>query len=350
MSIAANREKYMWDGQDLSRYVRTTWMLNAQCSLELTTFKARVRFMPAQETASFTETARQRNVFARHSWENNFYIQRIGELSNTTVIEVLRPGDPDDMIPEAQAVAVLLERLTVLSSTFILSRPDLHRLLAITQDRSSSIDFTFGRQFFYLRSTSRPVSIAKGIVINDRFVRRFERCGFPQLLAVCTSNKEIARRLEIATRWLFESRQEPLMPAAVVKTAIALEALLIANESEPLTRALSERAAFILSRDTETRHAISRNVRKFYATRSAVVHGSRRQTINLSPGLLDGMDRLILLLCLMIAANITGWHSMEALTAWCEDQKWGSPAVNVIQPFPCKYLNGAIRLFNHVSG
>ena len=39
------------------------------------------------------------------------------------------------------------------------------------------------------------------------------------------------------------------MPAAIVKTAIALEALLIAKESEPLTRSLSERAAFLLSHD-----------------------------------------------------------------------------------------------------
>ncbi len=339
----------MWDGQDLSRYVRTTWMLNAQCSLELPTLKARVRFLSAQETASLTETARRRNVFARHSWENNFYLQQIGELSNTTVIEVLRPGDPDDMISEAQAVAGLLERLTVLSSTFVLSRPDLHRLLAITPDRSSSIDITLGRQFYYLRSTARPAPIAKGIAIDDRFTRRFERCGFPQLLAVCTSGKEIAQRLEIASRWLFESRQEPSKPAAIVKTAIALEALLIANESEPLTRALSERAAFLLSRDAATRRAISRNVRKFYTARSSVVHGNRRRTSDISPELLEGMDRLILLLCLMIAANVADWSSMEALTSWCEDQKWGAPAVAIIQPFPGQYLTGALRLLDQAS-
>jgi Apea-like HEPN len=193
-----------------------------------------------------------------------------------------------------------------LSSTFVLSRPALHRLLAITSDCSSSVDFTFGRQCYYLRSTTRPAPIAKGIAIDDRFTRRFERCGFPQLLASCISGRELTRRLEISSRWLFESRQEPSMPAAIVKTAVALEALLIANESEPLTRALSERAAFLLSRDAVTRRAISRNVRKFYTARSAVVHGSRRRTSDLSPELLEGMDRLILLLCLMMAANVPG--------------------------------------------
>ena len=111
----------MWDVQDLSRYVRTTWMLNAQCNLELSAFKARVRFLSDQEAAGLAETARRRNVFARHSWENNFYIQQIFKLSNKTVIEVLRPGDPDDMLSDAQTVAGLLERLAVLSSTFALS-------------------------------------------------------------------------------------------------------------------------------------------------------------------------------------------------------------------------------------
>lgn len=325
-------------------------MLNAQSSLELPALKARVRFLTAQETTSLTESVRRRNVFARHSWEKNFYIQRIGELSNTTILEVLRPGDPDDMLLEAQATAGLLERFAVLSSTFAVSRPDFHRVLAIRPDRSSSVDFTFGRQFYYLRSTANPAPVAKGIAIDDRFKRRFDRCGFPNLLlVVCASKKEIARRLEIASRWLFESRQEPSMPAAIVKTAIALEALLIANESEPLTRALSERAAFLLSRDARTRRDISRNIRKFYTARSAVVHGSRRLK-SVSPKLLEGMDRLILLLCLKMAANIDGWSSMDALTGWLEDQKWGAHAAAVIQPFPGQYLNSVLRLFGQASG
>ena len=39
----------MWNRQDLSRYVRTTWMLNAQCNLEISPLKARVRFFCPQD-------------------------------------------------------------------------------------------------------------------------------------------------------------------------------------------------------------------------------------------------------------------------------------------------------------
>lgn len=340
----------MWDAPGHSRYVRTTWMLNAQCNLEVPALKARVRFLSAQEAERLAETARRRNVFARHSWENNFYIQRIGELSNKTVIEVLRPGDPDDMLSEAKSVAGLLERLAVLSSTFAFPRSNLHRLLAITPDRSSTVDVTFGREFYYLRSKTKRAPDSKGIFIDERFTRRFERCGFPQMMAVCTAGGDIARRLEIASRWLFESRQEPSMSAAVVKTAIALEALLIASDSEPLTRSLSERAAFLLSQDSETRRVINRNIRKFYTARSAVVHGGRRRTRDLSIQMLEGIDRIMLLLCLITAANVSSWSSMDKLTAWCEDQRWGASAGTITRPFSGRYLTNALQLFDRSSG
>lgn len=338
----------MWDRQDLSRYLRTTSMLSAHCNLELPSLQSRVRFMTVEETSKLSETARRRNVFARHSRENSFYIQRIRELSDSTVIEVLRPGDPDDMLAEAKAVADLLERLAVLSSTFTLRRADLHRALAIASDRTSSVDVTIGRNFYYLRSSARTVSAPKGVPIDGRFTRRFDRCGFLGLMAACRLNGDTARRLEAASLWLFESRREPSDPAAAVKSAIALEALLGANGSEPITRALSERAAFILSRDHIVRSTISRAVREFYGVRSAVVHGRRGHKITL-PVMLEGIDRAILLLCLTIAANLSSWPSTGALVTWCENQKWGAPATAVVRPFPGQYLAGALRLFGRAA-
>lgn len=339
-------EKHAWDTPELSRYVRTTWMLNAQCSLEVAALKARVRFLSGQEAELLTASARRRNVFARHSRENNFYIQRIGELSNTTVLEVLRPGDPDDMLSEAESVASQLERLAVLSSTFALQRPDLCRLLAITADRNSTVDVTFGRQFYYLRSKAKRAPEARGINIDNRFANRFERCGFPQMFAAITSDVDIARRLESASRWLFESRQESSLSAAIVKTAIALEALLIGSDSEPLSRSLSERAAYLLSQDPEIRRAISKNVKKFYAARSAVVHGGRRRKSDPSPKMMEGIDRLALLLCLTTAANMSSWSSIDDLIGWCENQKWGASSSTIARPFSGRYLNDALRQFD----
>lgn len=104
-----------------SRYIRTTWMLSAQMSLKFSDF-SKIRFFNDDEAKTLIELVRKRNVFARHSWENNFYLRRIQELANHTIIEVIRPGEPKDMDEEAERVAAILEHLVVLSSTLDLTR------------------------------------------------------------------------------------------------------------------------------------------------------------------------------------------------------------------------------------
>ena len=139
----------------LSRYIRSCWMLCAQSELQLSD-KTRIRLFPENEADQLAEITRKRNVFARHSWENSFYLQRIKALSNRTVIEVFRLGDPDDMINEAEQFAIALEKLAVLSTTFSMSRSELQRRLALSEYRRSEFDVTIGRDFNYLRSKSKP--------------------------------------------------------------------------------------------------------------------------------------------------------------------------------------------------
>ena len=328
----------------LSRYIRSCWMLCARSELQLPD-KTSIRLFPENEADQLAEVTRKRNVFARHSWENSFYLQRIKALSNRTVIEVLRPGEPDDMINEAEQFAIALEKLAVLSTTFSMSRPELHRRLALSEHRRSVFDITIGREFNYLRSKSKPERLVQGITIDERFCRRFERCGFPTLLSFCVTNNDIARRVRRAVDWLFESRLEPGLTAAVVKTSIALESLLIFSESESLSSSLSERTAFILSPNAETRRKVSRLVKNFYDIRSGVVHGNRKKAAMLTARLLDIVDRLVLMVCLIIASNSDKWSSQESLREWSESQRWGSPSTNVLISFPVMHLRNALTMY-----
>src|SRR5829696_3986092 len=100
--------------RDLSCYMRTTWMLSAQGALEIGDL-GRVRFFSKEEARVLAENVQRRNVFARHSWENDFYLRRIDELAEHTIIEIFRPGDPQDMAEEAEEVAGWLEKIAVLS-------------------------------------------------------------------------------------------------------------------------------------------------------------------------------------------------------------------------------------------
>jgi hypothetical protein len=134
------------------------------------------------------------------------------------------------------------------------------------------------------------------------------------------------------------------MSAAVVKTAIAMESLLVFDQSEPVAKSLSERAAFIVSPDPDIRRKVASLFKKFYDARSGVVHGGRRKATSLTPNLIEGMDRVALLVCLTIGANCALWDSTQTLLDWCEGQRWGTPDSKIKVPFPNAFLNQAIDL------
>ena len=196
----------------------------------------------------------------------------------------------------------------------------------------------------FLRSRARPAPVAQGVLIDERFCKRFSRCSFNTLPDYMQSRTDIAKRVSRSLDWLFDSRTEPRLEAAVVKTSIALESLLIFSESESLAQSLSERAAFVLSSNPDRRHLISRTLKRFYEARSGVVHGSQKKAKKLTPALLETVDRLAILLCLIIAANSRLWYSADALREWCEGQRWGDPSKEVQIPFPGSYLRNAIAL------
>ena len=326
-----------------SRYIRTTWSLNAEVPLEFSD-SSQVRFFSEIEAAKFAEEVRRRNVFARHSYENNFYLNRIAELGNRTIIEVYKPGDPDDTYEQAVEVAELMEKLAVLSTTLVLRKDAFLRKLGINSNVKPEVDFIVGSNMQFIRSRSQRASSVEGILVNKQFINRFSKTGFIDMFQYCQTQSDLAKRVRMSADWLLESRRERRLTASVVKTAIALESLLIFAESESLARSLSERAAFILTSSPKLRHSISRIINQFYDVRSGVVHGSQKKTKKLSPSLIESVDRLSLLLYLVISANPLLWSSVEALRVWCEEQRWGAPSSKVKIPFSQMYLKNALAL------
>ena len=70
-----------------ARYMRTTSMLSAQSELGLPN-SDRIRFFSKDEASILAENIRKRNVFSRHSWENNFYLQRLRASVNRECVYV----------------------------------------------------------------------------------------------------------------------------------------------------------------------------------------------------------------------------------------------------------------------
>jgi len=288
--------------------------------------------------------ARRRNVFSRHSWENSFYIQRISQLAGATVIEVLAPGPLDTIISGAREKAALAERVAFISSALSTKRTRTQQILAITPRRRFTFDLAISANFRYLRSSSRRQPAARGIPVDATFVKRFSRCGFPALLGLASGRSETAVRVKQAIGWLSESRQEPDLRSALVKTSIALENLLVRGDSEGLRGPLSERTAFLLAGDAATRRRLARAVARFYNARSEVVHGRQRKTAMISSSMLEGVDRLVLLLILTMGNNPTLWTSFEDVLSWIDDQKWGATVQRIRRPFPGSHLTRALQL------
>lgn len=326
-----------------SRYVRTTWLLNAQAMLEFPN-SSKVRLFDEQEATDFANKIRRRNVFARHSWENNFYLHRVSELANRTIIEVLRSGSPDESYKEAEKEGELIEKVVLLSTTLVLRKDSLLRKLGISPNIRREVDFISDNKLQFIRSRSQRSPSAEGILIDKQFCMRFSKCGFFNLFQYCQGQTDLTNRVRVSADWLLESRREARLTASVVKTSIALESLLIFSESESLARSLSERAAFILSSSPDTRQEISRIINQFYEVRSGVVHGSQKKTKKLSASLIECVDRLTLLLQLIISANQHLWSNVNELRIWCEKQRWGGPSRDVIVPFSQRYTKIALAL------
>lgn len=317
-------------------------MLNAQNDLKLSDF-SRVRYFSESEALKLAELIQKRNVFSRHSYENNFYYQRAKDLANKTIIEICQQGNPNDIEDETKGAADLLEKLAVLSTTLVLRKKKLLRSLGIGSRSKTEMQLILGPQFYNLSSKKHPVNTGDGINIDQTFCNRFTKIGFSGLYDYCLKANDINKRVSTSLDWLFESRKEPRLDAAVVKTSIALESLLIFSESESLARSLSERTAFILSDIPDTRQKISRIIKEFYDVRSGIVHGGKKKQGKLNDSLLESVDRLTMLLYLTISANSDVWPSKEELRKWCEMERWSCPSIK-ITPYPQKYLVSAIKL------
>ena len=325
-----------------SRYLRNTWMISAEKPI-IFPDNSSIRYFSGFEANNLSEMIRKRNVFARHSWENNFYIQRIAQLSNHTVIEVYRDGDPRDIREEVQQVADKIEKLTLVSSTLVVRKSVLLKKLGISLKPGNELDVIIGSRTQYISSKSQRPSVTDGVNINDRFQKRFSRCGFLKLYEYCLSNNELAKRVSSSIDWLFESRREPSIYASIVKTSIALETLLIFADSENLARSLSERVAYILSPDPDTRQQLNNIIRWFYKVRSTIVHGNRKKKLPIDSSLIESVDRICVLIYLVISSNSQLWASVQEFQKWFETQRWSNLSTDIDLPFSKQYLMNALE-------
>lgn len=325
------------------QFISTVNSLNADIEFEPIP-ECKVRVFNKLEAQKFAESMRKKNIVARFGGQNNYYLNQVAELGNQTVIEISLIANKNEVINLGIELASQVEKLAILSTVFTVKRDSLHRVLGIGSLIGSGVYFAVTHNFQTITTRSVRTLKVSGITLDRRFSNRFNKTGFVELLQFIRGNLELSKRVRTSINWLYESRREFQLTASVVKSAIALESLLIFSESESLARTLSERTALLLSNSIETRQKISKIILRFYDVRSGIVHGSQRKAKKLSENLVECVDRLILMIHLTIAKNHNMWTNLDSLQLWYETQKWGSPYSDIQLPFPKTYLSNALSL------
>ena len=326
-----------------SYYLRSSWILNSIKPLTFSKIDGQIVKFDCNTTGELAELISRKNLFQRIPTSSKFYVQRALDLGDSTIIEIYGQEHPDTLTPKAQIFANWIEMVCVLAESLSNDREKIKKKLQIKENRRTVLDLTIGKDFYYLRTNIKQISIPKGIQIDDIFISRYQKCGLNELENVCFIDGEIHKRIEKSVKWLFESRTEPLLKSAIVKTAISMESLLIFDDNESLANSLSERIALILTDDSDLRKKISQHVKKFYNARSGIVHGGKKKLKHVSPNLLEGIDRILILLYLIIIHNIEKWNTDEKLKIWLENEKFGIPDSNKTVPFSKNYITNAMK-------
>lgn len=284
---------------------------------------ATLRTPGEDELAELYARLRKRTVFARHAApERDTYAGKVRDFEGESLLWLTLPHGHDLLAEDVRASASRCERLVFLLAAYRLPRRQLHRLLGISP-RSGTTDLLMDVTMQVVATQTHRTVAPRRLQVDASVMKLAERLGVNSVFdGVVRPRNETHRRVARALEWLEASRVEPSPEAALVKTAMGYEALLVFSERESIQATVGERLAFLLGRTAAQRLALAKSFRGFYRKRSAIVHGHGGTSAR-GPSLdLDQADRL-----LMLAATAVAWHgttspTLEELRVWCDNIKW----------------------------
>ena len=322
----------------VQHYLRTTRWVKAESTIKVTP-RCRIRRYDENEAEHLAKVIRNRDVSARLRGQRDFYYKRATNLEDRTVVEVINSGE---IIPseELNRQAELAEA-TLMSSLILQGDRDSFVRKAVgIPGGYFDLDITATGSDTKVSSTSQTRQVPTGLSVGHKANRRLKKNGFQTLYEVVTSTSKLAERIERALNWLLQSRTDRSASSAIVKTATAMETLVVIGH-EPTRRALSERSAYLLSDDPKVRLQISRTVQSFYSMRGSIVHGKAPADSNDLIRTLEFGDRMVVLISLVLAANGNTWSNADDMRRYCDSVRWGeTPSCS--RPWSRRYLNTAL--------
>lgn len=195
-----------------------------------------LRRYSAEEALELREALRTRDVFARHANDGDFYTRRALAFSDKPVLLAKLTYDYPDP-SSIRREADIAEALLIIASAFNLKRPQLHSHIVGRANRSSTIDLHIDVRTGKLSSLSRDATVQRPLTISPRCARRYSKLGFDGVVQrLAATSCFLGRRLRTACRWLHESRLDPNVGAAFIKTGTAAETLIAGNSMGQVTK------------------------------------------------------------------------------------------------------------------
>jgi hypothetical protein len=231
-----------------------------------------LRRFTAAEASAFSQFLQRRDVFARHAKDRDYYARRSLEFADEVVL-VAGSGqchrDIDSLGKEVDAAEALL----VLSTTFALSRKELHRFTTSHAFRRSVIDLYYNGYTGKPRTQKQPGQPSRPLPITERVARRYGRLGFGAVQARATDGDLVGTRLRLACRWLLSSRLDPDVGSAFIKTGTAAESLIADGSKYDVTEKLSDRVARLVGGTPTQIAEIKETLKSLYDVRCDFAHG-----------------------------------------------------------------------------
>lgn len=175
----------------------------------------------------------------------------------------------------------------------------------------------------HVRAITRQNFILSELKLNANSVATLDRIGALKLSALLKKpvdeltdfEKTVLRGLH----WYSVSQKTVETENKFLNLTTCLETFFTSKGRDPISNAIAEGCAFVLSEDFELRRAIYRDVKKLYGQRSGLSHGGKTAILESE---LKLIERFAWELLRAMIAKLDKLQSRESLREWIEEQKF----------------------------
>jgi len=159
--------------------------------------------------------------------------------------------------------------------------------------------------------------------IDEEAVDLFKKLGLSKISQILmkpqSDRTDMESRLLTAINFFGKAVQETDSIDAFLKTTIAMETLLIRDNTEPITGNLAERTAFLLGDSLEARLELRKLVSTLYGTRSRITHHGSTDNAVAS---LETLQNICFDLLYKITDVVDQYKTIKDLIVWIDELKY----------------------------